>query len=627
MTNLVSLVHGHLPHAVEIIVGFLSLVSAIINPLLYGKMSLRYRRGYQFILRKILSICGGEKPDGRLFDDKRKGSQATYSTFSQRALKRESVALAVEVHPHTNRAFEDDEKKHNYPNKPTQSNPAFDTSKDDDDDDTGITIYPVEINKKRDEINDDDDEQNETQISICPLNESVQFNGSDGGTKNSDSNAEDAESAEKATTVDEEDFSIYPYDESIVAHFEDLKKLVEDDNASNNTLHSSTDSKKVLEDGNSKGNETLNSQEINKDEDINIPGTVLGGIGLDDAVEDCNHCTSSIDFNFTSSMDDEKESESQTGQTGSEIHSVNEQFSQEDSDASDSFGEGSILGNYDVAENWTRERKDEPDKEEESSESSSKGSGDVNYDIMDLLEKKNKPVQLVTNGHFFVDDIVKRMEEERQKRHSMESYDLLSDNLSVREGQLDDNDNPSEVATETSEKNEQEVIEENQTSSENNEGNEKDEMEKESNGDKMGEIEHKQEDERVKDGIEKRRNGNEMEEKEHKQEDERVRIIDEEKEERKKEKDQPSIDNKDTSVEKEQEREEEKGNENCQNEKGQKEENEKKNEEEPALESDQNETDFAAYGSIFKGAKSEVSGRRNYTRTMSDLLRRELGEV
>jgi hypothetical protein len=69
LINFVGLVRGHLSHTVEVIVGFFSLVNAIINPILYGKMSLRYRRGYQFIFKKIMSICGGTKPDGRFFGE------------------------------------------------------------------------------------------------------------------------------------------------------------------------------------------------------------------------------------------------------------------------------------------------------------------------------------------------------------------------------------------------------------------------------------------------------------------------------------------------------------------------------------------------------------------------------
>ena len=61
------MVTGKFDHNQVILVGMLSLVNALINPILYGKMSLRYRQGYIFIFRKILSLCGASKPDGSFF--------------------------------------------------------------------------------------------------------------------------------------------------------------------------------------------------------------------------------------------------------------------------------------------------------------------------------------------------------------------------------------------------------------------------------------------------------------------------------------------------------------------------------------------------------------------------------
>lgn len=61
------MVTGQINHSLVIIIGFFSLVNALINPILYGKMSLRYRQGYAYIFKKILSICGAQKPDGSFF--------------------------------------------------------------------------------------------------------------------------------------------------------------------------------------------------------------------------------------------------------------------------------------------------------------------------------------------------------------------------------------------------------------------------------------------------------------------------------------------------------------------------------------------------------------------------------
>ena len=61
------MVTGQINHSLVIIIGFFSLVNALINPILYGKMSLRYRHGYVYIFKKILSLCGAQKPDGSFF--------------------------------------------------------------------------------------------------------------------------------------------------------------------------------------------------------------------------------------------------------------------------------------------------------------------------------------------------------------------------------------------------------------------------------------------------------------------------------------------------------------------------------------------------------------------------------
>ena len=61
------MVTGKFNHSQVILVGMLSLVNALINPILYGKMSLRYRLGYLYIFKRTLSVCGASKPDGSFF--------------------------------------------------------------------------------------------------------------------------------------------------------------------------------------------------------------------------------------------------------------------------------------------------------------------------------------------------------------------------------------------------------------------------------------------------------------------------------------------------------------------------------------------------------------------------------
>ena len=61
------MVMGQINHSLVIIIGMFSLVNALINPVLYGKMSQRYRKGYIYIFKKILSVCGAEQPDGSFF--------------------------------------------------------------------------------------------------------------------------------------------------------------------------------------------------------------------------------------------------------------------------------------------------------------------------------------------------------------------------------------------------------------------------------------------------------------------------------------------------------------------------------------------------------------------------------
>ena len=68
MVNLVSLVKEKPESSSEVVIaGLFSLVNGLINPILYGKMSSRYGRGYYFVLRKIACICDKTKPEGDFF--------------------------------------------------------------------------------------------------------------------------------------------------------------------------------------------------------------------------------------------------------------------------------------------------------------------------------------------------------------------------------------------------------------------------------------------------------------------------------------------------------------------------------------------------------------------------------
>ncbi|KXJ08762.1 hypothetical protein AC249_AIPGENE11490 [Exaiptasia diaphana] len=61
--NLASLITGKEPNKnVSLVAGLMSLLHALVNPILYGKMSQRYRRGYLQVLKTIRMLCGGEQP-------------------------------------------------------------------------------------------------------------------------------------------------------------------------------------------------------------------------------------------------------------------------------------------------------------------------------------------------------------------------------------------------------------------------------------------------------------------------------------------------------------------------------------------------------------------------------------
>ncbi|XP_032238072.2 uncharacterized protein DDB_G0290685 [Nematostella vectensis] len=187
LMNLVSLAQGRLSHSLEIIIGMLSLVSALINPLLYGKMSLRYRKGFLFIFKKIAVICGGKQPDGSFFDGARRGSVAIPSSYSL-AAKRGSYASVLDgvSSQHANAGYDDDEVSHQALNT-TSTTLVLPTDKDadpkkhdkgeeeimDEDDAHGIAIYPLESLEKESEIPDGGDDD----IMIYPISEHDQESG------------------------------------------------------------------------------------------------------------------------------------------------------------------------------------------------------------------------------------------------------------------------------------------------------------------------------------------------------------------------------------------------------------------------------------------------------------------
>ena len=50
---------------VVVFTSVISLLHAVVNPPLYGWMSQRYRRGYVFVFKMALSVCGGNRPNRR----------------------------------------------------------------------------------------------------------------------------------------------------------------------------------------------------------------------------------------------------------------------------------------------------------------------------------------------------------------------------------------------------------------------------------------------------------------------------------------------------------------------------------------------------------------------------------
>eukprot|EP00794_Sanderia_malayensis_P015436 gene15436-17012_t len=63
VSNLVSLATRRTNETVIRIVGLCSLINGLVNPIIYATVYPRYKRGYLFVLKTILRLCGGRKPD------------------------------------------------------------------------------------------------------------------------------------------------------------------------------------------------------------------------------------------------------------------------------------------------------------------------------------------------------------------------------------------------------------------------------------------------------------------------------------------------------------------------------------------------------------------------------------
>ena len=66
LNNLFCLIVDQQPSPkIVLLTTLFSFLHALANPLLYGWMSQRYRRGYIFVFKMVLSACGGHRPDRR----------------------------------------------------------------------------------------------------------------------------------------------------------------------------------------------------------------------------------------------------------------------------------------------------------------------------------------------------------------------------------------------------------------------------------------------------------------------------------------------------------------------------------------------------------------------------------
>ncbi|CAH3128548.1 unnamed protein product [Porites lobata] len=66
LNNLFCLIIDQQPSPkIVLLTTLFSFLHALANPLLYGWMSQRYRRGYIFVFKMVLSACGGHRPDRR----------------------------------------------------------------------------------------------------------------------------------------------------------------------------------------------------------------------------------------------------------------------------------------------------------------------------------------------------------------------------------------------------------------------------------------------------------------------------------------------------------------------------------------------------------------------------------
>ncbi|XP_032240281.2 histamine H2 receptor [Nematostella vectensis] len=87
VNNIVTLIRNEeSPHSLVLFTGMISLLYALCNPFLYGKMNARYRRGYQHAVGSVLGLCGLRPASWRIRKISRTSfpSQAEFSLTKQR---------------------------------------------------------------------------------------------------------------------------------------------------------------------------------------------------------------------------------------------------------------------------------------------------------------------------------------------------------------------------------------------------------------------------------------------------------------------------------------------------------------------------------------------------------------
>lgn len=75
---------------VVVFTSVISLLHAVVNPPLYGWMSQRYRQGYLFVFKMVLSVCGGRRPSRRTLSVSRR-----FCTGANLSRRRTSTDLTV----------------------------------------------------------------------------------------------------------------------------------------------------------------------------------------------------------------------------------------------------------------------------------------------------------------------------------------------------------------------------------------------------------------------------------------------------------------------------------------------------------------------------------------------------